>query len=156
MQTLFTLNTLIDDILLTIRNNNISESEDLSRMQIEQWIHYYRAMLIKQDLDKGRSPNPSYFQTLYNLTLVEVPADPIISCTGCSVNMDTVQKTTNKVPSPIDLHFGTGILQVTDAGNNPIQYMPRARRSFQFERKYTKYDPTYYYENHYIYVHSIL
>ena len=32
---LFTLNAIIDDILLLVRNNNISESEDLSRAQIE-------------------------------------------------------------------------------------------------------------------------
>ena len=32
------LNTIIDDILLIVRDNNISESENLSRIQIEQWI----------------------------------------------------------------------------------------------------------------------
>lgn len=79
-----------------------------------------------------------------------------MSCTGCAVNMDSLYVTSLTVPSPIDLHFGTGILQVTDTGNNPIQYMPRVRRSFQFERKYTKYDPTYYYENHRIYIQSVV
>ena len=44
------LNTIIDDILLIVRDNNISESENLSRIQIEQWIHQYRAYLIKQVL----------------------------------------------------------------------------------------------------------
>ena len=48
------LNNIIDDLLLLLRNNNISESENLSRIQIELWIHQYRALLIKQDLDKGR------------------------------------------------------------------------------------------------------
>ena len=47
------LNNIIDDLLLLLRNNNISESENLSRIQIELWIHQYRALLIKQDLDKG-------------------------------------------------------------------------------------------------------
>ena len=32
------LNNLIDDILNIIRNNNIAESEHLSRTQIEYWI----------------------------------------------------------------------------------------------------------------------
>uniref|UniRef100_A0AAU8B7E5 Uncharacterized protein n=1 Tax=Dulem virus 42 TaxID=3145760 RepID=A0AAU8B7E5_9CAUD len=31
MKELFSLRALIDDILLIVRNNNISESEDLSR-----------------------------------------------------------------------------------------------------------------------------
>ena len=34
----FSLKTLIDDILLIVRNNNISESEDFSRDQIASWI----------------------------------------------------------------------------------------------------------------------
>ena len=47
-----TLNNLIDDVILEARNNNIAESEKLSRHQIELWIRSYRAMLIKQKLDK--------------------------------------------------------------------------------------------------------
>ena len=47
------LNNLIDNILQIVRNNNIAESEHISRHQIELWIHYYRAMLIKQAIDKG-------------------------------------------------------------------------------------------------------
>lgn len=47
-----TLNNFIDDILLEARNNNIAESEKLSRHQIALWIKSYRAMLIKQKLDK--------------------------------------------------------------------------------------------------------
>ena len=47
-----TLNQLCDDVLLEARNNNIAESEKLSRRQIELWIKSYRAMLIKQKLDK--------------------------------------------------------------------------------------------------------
>ena len=58
------LNNIIDDLLLLLRNNNISESENLSRIQIELWIHQYRALLIKQDLDKGRDINPDYLQTI--------------------------------------------------------------------------------------------
>jgi len=35
---MFSLRTIIDDILLIVRNNNISESEDLSRAQIASWV----------------------------------------------------------------------------------------------------------------------
>jgi hypothetical protein len=48
-----TLNNYIDDVLLEERNNNIAESEKLSRHQIHLWIKSYRAMLIKQKLDKN-------------------------------------------------------------------------------------------------------
>ena len=52
MTKLGALDTIIDDILLELRNNNISESEQINRLQIEQWIIQYRAMLIKQDIVK--------------------------------------------------------------------------------------------------------
>ena len=58
------LNAIIDDILLEIRNSDIAESESISRIQIEQWIHQYRALFIKQDLDKGRVINPGYVQII--------------------------------------------------------------------------------------------
>ena len=72
MVTLNSLNTIIDDILLELRNNNISESENVSRIQIEQWITQYRAMLIKQDIDKGRDLNPDYIQSIENIHLSQV------------------------------------------------------------------------------------
>jgi hypothetical protein len=42
-----TLNELCDDILLEARNNQITESEKLSKRQIEIWIKTYRAYLLK-------------------------------------------------------------------------------------------------------------
>ena len=50
----FSLRTLIDDILLIVRNNNISESEDLSRDQIRAWILAYKAYLTKKKHDKDK------------------------------------------------------------------------------------------------------
>lgn len=37
------LNAIIDGIFLQLRDSNLSESENLSRIQVEQWIHQYRA-----------------------------------------------------------------------------------------------------------------
>ena len=48
------LKTLTDDILLMVRNNNISESEDFSRSHIHAWINAYRAKLWKDELDKRK------------------------------------------------------------------------------------------------------
>jgi len=58
------LNSLIEDIMLEVRNNNIAESENLSKATVEQWIIQYRTVLIKQDIDKGRTINPMYVQTI--------------------------------------------------------------------------------------------
>ena len=46
------LKEIIDDILLLVRNNNISESEDLSRAQIAAWVNHYRRKLWKDRLDR--------------------------------------------------------------------------------------------------------
>ena len=67
-----TLNTIIDDILLELRNSNIANTESISRIQIEQWIINYRTLLIKQDIDKGRTINPQYVQTLSNIHLERI------------------------------------------------------------------------------------
>jgi len=45
---MFSLRTIIDDILLLVRNNNISESEDLSRAQIAAWVMQYKSYLTKK------------------------------------------------------------------------------------------------------------
>jgi len=51
---MFSLRTIIDDILLIVRNNNISESEDLSRDQIAAWVMAYKALLQKKEQDKDK------------------------------------------------------------------------------------------------------
>ena len=48
------LKEIIDDILLLVRNNYISESEDLSREQIHLWIKAYRKLIWKQELDRKK------------------------------------------------------------------------------------------------------
>ena len=52
--TYISLREFIDDILLIVRNNNISESEDLSRHQIAVWIRAYKQMILKDRLDKQK------------------------------------------------------------------------------------------------------
>lgn len=149
MSTYFTLRSLIDDIMLTVRNNNISESEDLSRRQIEQWIHYYRAFLLKQDINKDRDINPNYVQTLDNVALIEVPYYSV-ETVGDSKCM--LYRTVDDIPKPIDLHFGTGIILVTDLLNSTIQHMPKARRKYNNHRKHTRKDYTWYYQPTKLYI----
>ena len=63
------LQTIVMDLLNIVRNSNISRSELISPRQIEMWVHQYRALLIKQDLDKGRMVNPDYIQEIPGLQL---------------------------------------------------------------------------------------
>lgn len=143
MKTTFnSLNTIIDDIFLNLRDNNISESEDLNRLQVEQWIHQYRALLIKQDLDKGRDINPSYIQTIGPMHISKV---------GCIPNKyDYVSDT--ELPKFIDLHFGTGLIAVKDMYGNLIQVGHETKAKLQSSRKTTCNDYIAYIKNNHLYL----
>ena len=143
-----TLDSIIDDILLELRNHNISESEPISRIQIEQWITQYRSILIKQDIDKGRDINPSYEQTIYNigLSLVE------------NIEYNTLifhrLKSDIKIPKAIDFHYKSGITSVLDLHGNEIQLMSEKRSNMQKYRRYTDGDYTAYLKDDYLYLNG--
>lgn len=151
--TLFSLNSLIDDILLIIRNNAISQSEDLSRAQIESWIHHYRALLIKQQMDKGYDVDLGYCQTLSVVQISQVPINTVDAISATSIDQPYYYKyKSSAIPKPINLHYGDGIVAVMDMYDGNIQQMSKQRRHFQRNRKFTKDEYTYYYEPDYIYV----
>lgn len=138
------LNTIIDDILLIVRDNNISESENLSRVQIEQWIHQYRAYLIKQDLDKGRDINPEYIQTIGPLHISKV--------SRCGVPNGFNYISDEELPKFIDLHFGSGLVAVKDMYGNLIQVGTETKAKYQTSRKYTCNDYIAYIKNNHLYL----
>lgn len=136
------LNNIIDDILLTARNNNISESEHLSRIQIEQWIANYRALLIQQDLNKGRDINPMYIQTLKCVHLDRIEDVP-----------GHFQYVTNvTLPKLIDFNFRTGLIAVKDMFGNLIQIGSETKMKYQRNRKYTCGDYIAYLRGNKVYV----
>ena len=136
------LNTIIDDILLTIRNNNLSESENISRIQIELWIHQYRSFLIKQDLDKGRAVNPAYVQTISPLHISKVST--------CAKGYEYVSDKT--LPKFIDLHYSTGLLAIKDMFGNLIQLGTETKAKYQVNRKYTCKDYIAYLKQNRLYI----
>lgn len=137
-----TLNTIIDDILLELRNSNISESEHISRIQIEQWINNYRAMLIKQDIDKGRDVNPMYIQTIKCIHLNRVECIP-----GHYEYVSDIE-----IPKLIDFHFKSGLIAVKDMYGNLIQIGSETKMKYQKYRKYTCKDYIAYLRNNKLYV----
>jgi hypothetical protein len=122
-----TLNTIIDDVMLTLRNSNISESESISRIQVEQWVHNYRALLIKQDIDKGRDINPMYVQTLKCVHL-----DSVTTCAGYTEYVSDIE-----LPRMIDFHYKPGIVAITDLYDNLIQIGSASKSKYQRFRKNT-------------------
>lgn len=136
------LNNIIDDVLLELRNSTSAESEHISRIQIEQWVANYRALLIKQDIDKGRDINPMYVQTIKCIRLVRVE--------------DTIghfeYKSNITLPKLIDFHFRTGLVYVKDMFGNIIQIGSETKMKLQKYRKYTCKDYIAYMKDNHLYV----
>lgn len=136
-----TLNELIDDVLLEARNSNITESEKLSRRQIELWIKTYRAFLIKQDLDKDRTINPLYTQTI-RIHISKVEED--------LGHFEYVGD--DELPKLIDFNYRPGVVSVKDSHGNLIQIGSETKMKFQKYRKYTCNDYIAYVKDDKIYV----
>lgn len=136
-----TLNELVQDVLLEARNNQITESEKLSRHQIEIWIKSYRAMLIKQDIDKGRTVNPLYTQT------IKMHLDKVEEETG---HLEYIGD--KELPTLIDFNFRPGVVSVKDMFGNLIQLGSETKMKLQRYRKYTCKDYIAYVKGNRIYV----
>jgi len=130
-----TLNTLIDDIILEARNSNVSESEPISRTQVEQWIIQYRAFLIKQSVDRGNQVDPSYVQTMYNVTLSDADYGHGYINDGRFVSM-----TSNSLPRLVNLGIINPVVQVTSPDGKNVQVSTETRSMYQGSRKYVGKD----------------
>lgn len=122
-----TLNTIIDDILLEARNSSIAESEHLSRIQIEQWIHNYRAYLIRQEIDKGYDINPMYISTMSMMHL-----DRIEDVPGHFMYVGDIE-----LPKLIQAHHKSGVVAIKDMYGNLLQLGSETKMKYQKYRKYT-------------------
>ena len=136
-----TLNQLCDDVLLEARNNNIAESEKLSRRQIELWIKSYRAMLIKQKLDKKEPLDDMFTQT------IRMHVDKIENDPGHIEYMGD-----KELPTLLNTKWFTGLISVKDAYGNIIQVGDETKMKFQKYRKYTCKDYIAYKKGTKVYV----
>lgn len=145
-----TLNTIVTDLLHIIRGAKISQSEPISKRQLESWVHQYRAKLLKQDLDKGKMPNPDYIQTIQALELEEVE-----ETIGSSVSSThKTFRTKIKVPKTIDLNYKPGFMYIGTINGREIQLTPESRARWQQYKTYTINDPIAYIKEEYIYVEN--
>ena len=146
------LTTIIDDILLLVRNNNISESEDLSRAQIAAWVKGYRRKLHKERLDQLKKQSIGFSGELQNLIdddlLVKKEVGPL--ALEDVESYDDVPVFTKRTIDTLENVFnndGGSILAVHDQIGTNIQYMNHVRRHYQYFRKYTGGDLTAYYSD---------
>ena len=155
------LTTIIDDILLLVRNNNISESEDLSRSQIAAWVKAYRKKLWKERLDELKKLKLNEGDDLEQLvdedllTIKEVGPlmlEDVESYDG----VPTFTKRTIDTLENVFNNSGSSILSIHDQIGTNIQYMNHIRRHYQYYRKYTGGDLTaYYQDDKHVYVQGL-
>lgn len=136
-----TLSELIDDVLLEARNSQITESEKLSRHQIELWIKTYRSMLIKQKLDKGEKLDDLFYQEI-RMHLDRIEDDPgHIEFVG-----------DKELPIILNSRLISSVLTVKDAYGNLIQVGSETKMKFQKYRKFTCKDYIAYIKDRKVYV----
>lgn len=137
-----TLNQLIDNILLIARNSNIAESEHLSRIQIEKWIIAYRAMLLKQDIDKGYD-----IDSMYTTTIGPIHLNRIESISGRFTYVSDTE-----LPKLVSSHNNNGLCNVKDLFGNLIQVGDQTKAKYQKYRKATCNDYIAWLSNNRIYI----
>ena len=136
-----TTNELIDNVLQIARNNNVGESEKLSRYQIQLWLMYYRAMLIKQDIDKGRDVKSIYVSTIEPIHL------DVVENTGGQIR----HVGSKELPKLVEFNNRSGVVAVRDMWGNLIQLGSHTRSNYQKYAKYACKDYIAYTKNNKIY-----
>lgn len=150
---MFSLRTVIDDILLIVRNNNISESEDLSRDQIASWVLSYKSSLAKKQADKDKEDgsdvgNDDSLQS--SIGPLELETDDTYAPNRESACVHR-KRTKEKLPELLG-DSGDNIVSVSDQNGCVLQVMNDKRRHFHYYRRYTYGEPTCYYDGGYMYV----
>lgn len=143
------LNTLIEDLMQIIRGSKVSDSEKISKRQVEDWIHQYRALLLRNELSSGDFVNPDYVQTIASIKLVPVnSADE-----GALVETDTVfYRSEQRLPKTVNLRQASGITYIGTLDKKRIQLVPGHRAEFQLYKRFTPTKPVAYIEDQYLYV----
>jgi len=145
------LNAIVTDLLEIIRQAKVSRSEPISKRQLEGWVHQYRALLIKQDLDKGKMPNPDYIQ--------EIPAlevEVVDRADGGNVDTDSYMlKTTLALPNTLDLNRKSGFMFIGSVDGREFQFIPEGRSQWQQFKRYTAKDNIVFLRNNYLYLLSV-
>lgn len=151
---LFTLRSVVDDILLMIRNNNVSESEDFSRAQIALWVLTYKSAILKNRQDKEKEAGTNDDDADDTTVKTAGPLE-LIDCKPLDDTCLYSKRTKEEIPELLG-SSDTSIISVQDQEGCPLQNMNEKRRHFHYFRKYTFGDMTWRYENGYIYIQGIV
>ena len=156
------LRVLTDDILLLVRNNNISESEDLSRGHIHAWIKAYKNQLWKQERDRLKQMAKQNALLLDDLAdnefikRVEIGPLELEKVESNSEIPTFTKRTIDVIPDVLD-NAESSILAIHDESGENIQYMNHIRRHYNYWRKYTFGEMTgHYKDDGHVYVQGLV
>lgn len=148
MITFITLDNIITDLLNTIRGSKITQSETINRRQIEEWVNEYRALLIKQDLDKGKMPNPDYIQEIPSLEL-----EVVDKTEGAEMPSNSYWlRTKLTLPKTLDLNFKPGFTFVGTTDGREVMLVPEGRAQWQQYKRFTANDNIAFLRNRRLYL----
>jgi hypothetical protein len=148
-----TLDNIVTDLLKVVRGSKISQSETISRRQLEEWVNEYRAILLKQDLDKGKVPNPDYIQELTGLRLEVV--DRTEGAAPTSLHGSFLMRTVLAIPKTIDLNFSSGLMYVGTLDGEEIQLVSEGRSVWQRFKRFTSRAPLAFLRNRHLYINYV-
>lgn len=158
MMAKLSLKTITDDILLLVRNNNISESEDLSRSQIHAWVKAYKNELWKEERDRkklmAKQGQIDIEDLIDNEFIKRVEVGPLeLEPVESKSDIPTFTKRTIDILPDVMDNDWNNILAIHDQSGENIQYMDHIRRHYQYWRRYTFGEMTaYYMDDQHVYV----
>ena len=147
--TFVSLNSIVTDLLAIVRGSKVSASENITKRQLEAWVHQYRSILLKRDLDKGKMPNPDYIQEIAGLEL------EVIDYTDELTNVakgEYLLRSKLQIPNTIDLNFKPGIVHIGTVDGYEFQLVPEGRTRWQNYKRFTHSDKLAFLKNNYLYV----
>lgn len=160
------LKTITDDILLLVRNNNISESEDLSRAQIHSWIKAYRRQMWKEEKDRKKElalQGRLDWEDLIDEEFIRrketgpMELEELEENTGPMNTKRTKQTLAEAAGLDVLNNDEKSILAVHDQNGENIQQMNHIRRLYHYYRKYTFGEMTSYYKDDgHVYVQGLV
>lgn len=155
------LKTITDDILLLVRNNNISESEDLSRAQIHAWVKAYKNQLWKEERDRKKLLAKQLQLDEESIAddefIKKIEVGPLkledVSENGAP---DFTKRTVDTLQDVLD-NDPNSVLAVHDQNGEIIQYTNHIRRYYNYWRKYTFGEMSAYYKDDgHVYVQGLV
>ena len=135
MASLTTLDIIVNDLLNIIRGSAVVRTEPISRIQVEVWVHQYRALLIKRELDKKKLINPDYIQDISPLTL-----------TPSGSEYRTIE-----LPNSVFRNHEDGYTWIGSESGKEYQYTTEQRSQWHQYRRYINQEPYVYLLNNRLY-----